>query len=130
MSRKTNWIYICHPFTTYGDPEANFNIQAKICAEYDLKLETPISPILTFGKIFSKDREHHALAMEACFRLLSVCDACHVFGDWEQSVGCMAEVEWCMEKGMPVVFYKVQQGSDGKISLHLDKRTPMLYHGS
>lgn len=103
LTRKP-WYYICHPFTTYGDPDANMALQKQICQRYPFESCVPISPIITFGSVFPRDLAYHGVAMEACMRLLNNCDACHVYGDWQKSTGCQAEVKMCRERGIPVVF--------------------------
>jgi len=87
-------IYICHPFTTHGDPAANFDAQAKIGQLIFEAGFIPVSPILAFGKVIPHDAENYNRAMASCLWLLAKCDEVWVFGDWVQSRGCNLEVRF------------------------------------
>ncbi len=95
-------IYICHPFTTHGDPVANFECQAAIGQLVFEAGFTPVSPILAFGKVIPHDSANYARAMEACLWLLSKCDQLWVFGEHVKSTGCMMEVSFANKNGITV----------------------------
>ncbi len=95
-------IYICHPFTTQGDPVANFECQAAIGQLVFEAGFIPVSPILAFGKVIPHDSANYARAMEACFWLLSKCDEMWLFGDWNESRGCNQELAFAEVAGILV----------------------------
>jgi cell division FtsZ-interacting protein ZapD len=82
-------IYISHP---YGGKEEN-----KLKVEEVIKKlvvenpsETYISPIHCFG--FMYELVDYQSGLEMCLRLLESCDKMLVFGDWQNSRGCNAEI--------------------------------------
>ena len=93
-------IYISHP---YGGKESNLKaIEAIVTrlAEKD-RANVYISPVHCFGYLYDKVDYLHGLGM--CLELLACCDRMLVYGDWEHSVGCRAEIDCCKAHGIPVV---------------------------
>jgi hypothetical protein len=39
--------------------------------------------------------------LDMCLDLLNMCDEMQVYGDWEHSQGCKAEIAYCLEKEIP-----------------------------
>ena len=91
-------VYVAHPFR--GDEIGNAGKVARICRE--LHKDYPdylfVSPI----HAFSWFREDHEGALEHCLRMLAKCDELWLFGDWENSAGCVTERNEAMRLGIPV----------------------------
>lgn len=95
-------VYICHPFTTFGDARTNFSNQIRIGREVLKAGFIPVSPIITFGMVIPHDPGNYELAIGSCLWLLSKCDLLWTFGQWEKSKGCKIEVSKAMSSGIPV----------------------------
>lgn len=95
-------IYISHP---YGGDEANANKIANIIRELNQKdcTKTYVSPVHTFGFLYDEVSYDDGLKM--CIDLLSVCDEMWVFGEFESSRGCKAEITYCNQQGIPVQYW-------------------------
>lgn len=85
-------IYVVHPLR--GDLRNNEERIARICRNIadTVKDVVPLSPVLAFN-FFDPDREP-VKAMQYCLELLACCDEAWVYGDWEKSEGCCAEVSF------------------------------------
>ena len=55
------------------------------------------------GYLYDKVDYLHGLGM--CLELLKVCDKMLVYGDWEHSTGCKAEIDYCKTHGIPYVLH-------------------------
>lgn len=112
MSSTKRLAYLIHPYTTYGDAAANEAAQVGLCDDTlkrwggDL---LPVSPILTFGRVYSHEPEHHDLAMAACLRLLDACNEVHVHGEWRKSAGCCQEVAHALTQGKLIRFFDAER---------------------
>lgn len=86
-------IYISHP---YGGQEANKQkieqIIRRLVKEHTE--HTYVSPVHAFGFLYNDVDYEYGLDM--CLKLLYVCDKMLVFGDYQNSRGCKAEIEYCM----------------------------------
>ena len=91
-------IYVSHP---YGGKEANLKAVEAIVERLTQKdrANVYVSPIHAFGYLYDQVDYLHGLSM--CIELLSRCDRMLVFGDWQSSVGCKAEIEYCNAHGIP-----------------------------
>jgi hypothetical protein len=91
-------IYISHP---YGGKEENKakieDIIKRLSDRYNG--EVFISPVHSFG--FMYDCFEYERGLQMCLDLLDRCDSMLVFGDWEHSRGCKAEVKYAKECGIP-----------------------------
>lgn len=88
--------YICHPYA--NDPDGNKAKVDKICKDVLKQGVLPISPIHAFG--YMQDDAHRQDVMQACLRLMEICDEVWVYGDSE---GCQIERYTAVQKGIKVV---------------------------
>jgi len=98
-------IYVSHPYN--GDD----NNVHKVCSIIrDLVKKYPdylfLSPIHCFGFLY--DTVEYEKGIECCLWLLDKCDEMWVFGDYDKSVGCMTEIEFCHECNIP---YSIKEGT-------------------
>ena len=91
-------IYISHPFQ--GKKENVEKIQNHI---FNLKKDFPnylfLSPVNCFG--FEYDKMPYEQGLCECLWLLSKVDEMWVFGDFETSKGCLAEIDFCKVHNIP-----------------------------
>lgn len=85
-------IYISHP---YGGREDNKEEIEQIMHQLvkSNPQHTYVSPVHTFGYMYNTVSYQQGLEM--CLDLLEVCDMMFVFGDYECSQGCNAEIQYC-----------------------------------
>lgn len=91
-------VYISHP---YGGKRENRHAVANLFRE--LQEQHPdvlfLSPIHAFAPIY------HTVSYEdglnRCLWLLDQCSEMWVFGDYKNSVGCTAEIEYCRKNNIP-----------------------------
>lgn len=95
-------IYISHP---YGGHKANMDAIESIAADLAAKdkANVYVSPVHCFGYLYNDVPYLHGLGM--CIELLSRCDKMLVYGDWRNSVGCKAEIEYCKAHRIPYVLH-------------------------
>ena len=95
-------IYISHP---YGRKKANMDAIESIATDLAAKDKDNVyvSPVHCFGYLYNEVPYLHGLGM--CIELLSRCDKMLVYGDWRNSVGCKAEIEYCEAHGIPCVIH-------------------------
>ncbi len=98
-------VYISHP---YGGKRENRHAVADLFRK--LQEQHPdtlfLSPIHAFSPIY-----HTVLyqdGLNRCLWLLDRCTEMWVFGDYQNSVGCMAEIEHCRQNDIP--FYIFSEG--------------------
>lgn len=98
MKNYKNIVYISHP---YGNDEKNQllvgELIKKLVEEYPDYLF--VSPIHSFSFLYSCTTYQKGLDM--CLWLLHQCDEAWVFGDYQNSVGCMAEIAYCKNHSIP-----------------------------
>lgn len=96
-------IYISHP---YGGNEENKQHVETIVKQliYDNPKNTYISPIHTFGYTYH-DVEYDS-GLQYCLNLLDVCDEMLVFGDWQSSKGCKAELKHAIDNN---ILFKIME---------------------
>lgn len=94
-------VYISHPFG--GLKENLEKIEQKILS---LTKRYPnhlfLSPCSMFG--FKYDTTPYEEGLKECLWLLSQSDEMWVFGDYEASQGCQAELSYCRAKNIPYLF--------------------------
>lgn len=92
-------VYVSHPFQ---DKLSNLREIENIILS--LKKQYPnylfISPSHTFS--FEYTYTDFETGMQYCYWLLRKCDECWVFGDWENSNGCKAEIMYCRAHNIPL----------------------------
>lgn len=95
-------IYVSH---IYQNKEENKQAVEEIIKQ--LAKEHPehtyCSPIHTFGFMYNDFDYDTGLNM--CLELLKRCDMMYVYGDYQNSVGCKAEIRFCKENGIPYVIF-------------------------
>lgn len=101
-SNYENIVYISHPYQ--GKVENVNHIESVI---RNLRKEYPnylfISPVHTFGWLYDDTEYNEGLKM-TLFLLETCADEMWVFGDWHNSTGVRAEIEYCKEYSIP---YKI-----------------------
>ena len=63
-----------------------------------------ISPILSFGCLY--ETVSYMTGMDMCFWLLERCDEMWVIEDYKNSVGVQMEINYCIERGIPISYYE------------------------
>ena len=93
-------IYIVHPLRE--DLHNNEKRIAKICRNIvDQKKDiVPLSPVLAFS--FFDPKNEPVKAMQYCLELLACAEEAWVYGEWEKSEGCCAEVSFAKCRNIPV----------------------------
>ena len=88
-------IYVAHPFNNL---KSNINKVEKILNDIQEKYPDYLflSPIHTFGWLYESIDYQKGLGR--CFWLIDKADEVWMFGDWEKSRGCLAEIEYCKQK--------------------------------
>ena len=93
-----NVVYVSHPYG--GDKENRDKVASlirKLQTEYPTYLF--ISPISAFSFLYDVTEYQEGLNM--CLWLLDKCDEMWVFGEYEDSVGCMSEIAYCQNYLIP-----------------------------
>ncbi len=98
---KRKFIYVSHPFQNkpenVKDIERYITIWERIHQSYVF-----VSPVHCFGFMYEKMSYEDGLNW--CLQLLSVCDEMWVCGDYENSTGCCAEIDFCKNHYIPYSF--------------------------
>lgn len=93
-----NIVYVSHP---YGGNKENRdkveNLIRQLQTDYPTYLF--ISPISAFSFLYDVTEYQEGLNM--CLWLLDKCDEMWVFGEYEDSVGCMSEIAYCQNYLIP-----------------------------
>lgn len=99
-----NIVYICHPYGGLLENEAEVKeLLDMLTMEYPKWLF--VSGVNSFGyAYFDTDFDR---SMDMCYWLLDKCDEMWVYGDWESSRGCKAEIEYCKEALIPIKYKEV-----------------------
>jgi hypothetical protein len=95
---KDKLYYISHPYTTFGDPDAN-RYSAKILEKciIDMYEITTINPIVIIP-VGTED----SIAMRICRKIYNACDAIILCPNWDKSRGCTEEYQWAIQDNKPV----------------------------
>jgi hypothetical protein len=94
-------VYIAHPLR--NDVEGNIKKATQICkALTEQGKVIPFSPLHAFN--FLDPKGDQTIAMECCFALLASCDELWVHGDWQNSVGCLMEIDFAKENGIKIMW--------------------------
>ena len=87
-------IYISHPFG--GKQENKEHIETIIKQLiYENPQHTYISPVHAFGFLYNE--VDYQSGLNWCLDLLDMCDEMLVFGDYNESKGCVAEIKHCLD---------------------------------
>lgn len=91
-------VYISHP---YGGKRENRRAVANLFRKLQEKYPNTLflSPIHAFAPIYHTVPYEDGL--NRCLWLLDQCTEMWVFGDYKNSVGCKAEIEYCRENYIP-----------------------------
>jgi len=65
---------------------------------------TYVSPVHCYGFLYEEVEYEEGLKM--CIELLKHCDMMLVYGDYQNSVGCKAEIKYCDDNGIPYEIIK------------------------
>lgn len=86
-------IYISHPYSGLEENSKEIEeIMFKLCSNKEIiKNNCFVSPVHNYGYMYSKLSYDDGLQL--CLDLLNRCDFMILFGDWQQSKGCTAEVK-------------------------------------
>lgn len=89
-------IYVAHP---YNNKKSNKKSVELIIKELALKNpgKTYASPIHAFGFLYQT--VSYEEGMKYCLELLSHCESVIFCKDWENSKGCLLEMEYCEKFG-------------------------------
>lgn len=103
--------YLSHPLTSVGDPEENRQKEAAVFVNIMLQEQGEffginaadncikiIRPLAIIPKSYS---EKKAAALYR--KLLGICDAIIMAGDWEESQGCLDEYEIAVLEGKEII---------------------------
>ncbi|WP_169718029.1 hypothetical protein SPSIL_008840 [Sporomusa silvacetica DSM 10669] len=94
-------VYIAHPLR--DNIEENVKKVDAICQQLHNQGEViPFSPIHAFGFVDPKDDQ--TKVFEYCKVLLSKADELWVHGNWRNSEGCLIEIEFALQQGIPVMY--------------------------
>lgn len=91
-------IYISHPCTSIGDIDENYKNAKRMAEKYKSQGYHVLNPLA----VINPDTDH-AEAMEISLKLLKICDGIAMCGNWQNSKGCKAELEYAKEKGIEVI---------------------------
>lgn len=96
-------VYISHPYSgKYENEVAVAEIITKLSKKYPGYLF--VSPIHAFS--FAYKNVDYDTGMKMCLWLLDRADEMWLFGDWEKSIGCQRERQFCMDFEIP--FYDMR----------------------
>ena len=99
--KKHKLIYISHPYQMKEENKQKVEeIVRKLAKKHPEN--TYLSPIHAVG--FMYDDFDYDTGLNMCLEILKRCDIMYVYGDWEDSRGCKAEIEFCKDNGIP---YKI-----------------------
>lgn len=93
-----NVVYVSHP---YGGDKENRDKVENLIQQLQQMFPTYlfISPISAFSFLYDVTEYQEGLNM--CLWLLDKCDEMWVFGEYEDSVGCMSEIAYCQNYLIP-----------------------------
>ena len=98
--------YLSHPYS--GDEEKNRAEAEALQRELQEKFPKVlyVSPIANFKALKGVP---YGRVMKYCLELLSKCDGMTVTGRYRESKGCMSEIAYAQEIGIPIFFYDVER---------------------
>lgn len=106
-------VYICHPFSTHGNPVTNMQLVTEICKVIAEINVIPVSPLHAFSFFTIKDNENYSIyrkIIDYCIELLRCCDQIWVFDKWWKSKGCVKEVKYAIKHKIPVFEVYIEGG--------------------
>lgn len=106
-------IYLAHPYRGSSDTtlekirnvSETDNILHKLTVECpDLTVISPVHTFMCLEGLVDGDE-----ILERCFNLLSLADEIWVFGDYKNSKGCLAEIEFAKQHGIKVIIMDIDR---------------------
>lgn len=91
-------LYISHPCTTQGDINENRLKAQGYTKQYKNQGYHVLNPLEVINSTTS-----HEEAMKISIKLLKVCDAIAMCGDWEKSKGCVMEYEYAKQNRIEII---------------------------
>ncbi len=102
-------VYVIHPYKgKKGEYENNMAKINELCRELSKSAPEiiPIAPILAFSFLDDKDDDEREKAINYCSELLLAVGRAGgeawYFGDWENSKGCLHEMDLARRNGVPL----------------------------
>ena len=102
-------VYVIHPYKgKKGEYEKNMTKINELCRELSKGAPEiiPIAPVLAFDFLDDKNGEEREKAIGYCMDLLRVVGKAGgeawYFGDWQNSEGCLQEMETAKKLGIPL----------------------------
>ena len=93
MKNKSQ-IYISHPYGGKANNLAHLDkIMNKLILQYS-ESHVFISPIHNYSFMTYSNNEY-GKQLACCIDLLDKCDFMLIFGEWKDSTGCLAEIDYC-----------------------------------
>lgn len=104
VTKRKRTAYIIHPVTTGKDPLhvnlANISdIRRKYVRDGQFIPVVPTDMLQGIVPVLGDQTEAYAMGIN----LLLACDEAHCHGDWQNSIGCMAEFHKAQEHGIKVM---------------------------
>lgn len=97
-------VYISHPQQNKEENKKDIEeIIIKLTQKYDKYLF--LSPVHAFGFLYDIVDYYQGLNM--CISLLNISDEMWVYGDYQNSIGCNFEIQYCKEHG---ISYSIKTG--------------------
>ena len=81
-----------------------------------------VSPIHSFSFLYNS--VDYTTGLNMCLWLLKQCDEMWVFGDYQESVGCMSEIAYCQNHSIP---YKIIESECPWQHIHFDPQSDYVY---
>ncbi|MCM8901312.1 DUF4406 domain-containing protein [Caldicoprobacter algeriensis] len=93
-------VYIAHPYR--NNPRENLKRVKKYVKEAITQGYIPICALLEIGHLLGQIDE--AEAMDICYAYIELANVIWICGDWENSEGCRAELEYALDLGKVIEF--------------------------
>jgi len=110
-------IYVAHPF---NNEDSNREKVARIIDSliYEYPEHNWLSPIHATGHWYQS--MSYERGMDWCLALLDKCDEMWVYGDFQNSKGCMIEIQHCVDNGKPYWIKPIPLGAKTEIEKFCD----------
>lgn len=116
MKLEKRLVYISHPSSGLEENTKDIEKIVKELYKSDEAYDNCcfVSPVHCYGFMYNDTEYYKGLSF--CTDLLKHCDMMLVFGDWEQSTGCKAEIELAKELNIPYLIL----GDSSELTKHLN----------